>query len=391
MSTARLRIYAAAFCMDATAYGANLLLPMRALKSFEADPLELGLIGTIIQASYTIVCLLTGRLSDRVGSRTLYLPGAAIVSVVALPIIYFSDSLGSLYLAAPILGIGLGFYWAPLERELGATSNPGNLWKTAATFNCVWALGICLGSYGGPELYNWLSFEAGTILLLALSGLALFLLLPPLRIEPLPETTGKRDAIEAGATSSTHLLLVPWVANFSAYFAINGITNQLPYLGEKHLKIDLGMIGLLALSINLARFGGFFALRRLNGWNYSPAWLFLIQLLAAASLLVLSGANNLAHYFILLPLLGIFCSMSYSLSFYYGLAASSSAGRNSGLHEAVLSLGLMSGPLACGAAAWALPDWPAAALAVAGSMILLALLVELLIFKKYRGGRDGGR
>ena len=389
MSTARLRIYAAAFCMDAAAYGANLLLPMQALKSFDAGPLEMGLIGTIIQATYTIVCILTGRLSDRVGSRALYLPGAAIVSLVAIPIIYFSDSLWGLYLAAPILGVGLGFYWAPLEREMGETSNRGNLWKTAATFNCVWALGICLGSYGGPELYNWLSFEAGTILLLALSGLALILLIPPLRIDPRPETDSGK-AIET-RTSSTHLLLVAWVANFSAYFAINGITNQLPYLGEKHPEIGLGMVGLLALSINLARFGGFFALRRLNGWNYSPAWLFLIQLLAAASLLVLSGADSLSHYFILLPLLGIFCSMSYSLSFYYGLATSSKAGRNSGLHEGILSLGLMSGPLVCGAAAWALPDWPAVALAAAGALILLALVVELLIFKKYRGGKDGER
>lgn len=389
MSTARLRIYAAAFCMDAAAYGANLLLPMRALKSFEADPLELGLIGTIIQATYTVVCILTGRLSDRFGSRALYLPGAAIVSLVALPVIYFSDSLGDLYLAAPLLGLGLGFYWAPLEREMGEASNPGNLWKTAATFNCVWALGICLGSYGGPELYSWLSFEAGTLLLLALSGLALIFLLPPLRIKPRPET-GNEVPIEAGS-GSAHLLLVAWVANFSAYFAINGITNQLPYLGEKHLEIDLGMVGLLALSLNLARFGGFFTLRRLKSWNYSLAWLFLIQLLAAASLLVLSGADSLSHYFILLPLLGIFCSMSYSLSFYYGLAASSKAGRNSGLHEAVLSLGLMSGPLVCGTAAWALPDWPAVALAAAGGLILLALVVELLIFKKYRGGKDGGR
>ena len=390
MSTARLRIYAAAFCMDAAAYGANLLLPMRALKSFDAGPLELGLIGTIIQATYTIVCILTGRLSDRVGSRTLYLPGAAIVSLVAIPIIYFSDSLWGLYLAAPILGLGLGFYWAPLEREMGEASKPGNLWKTAGTFNCVWALGICLGSYGGPELYSWLSFEAGTILLLALAGLALFLLLPPLRIEAHPGTSDSLEVIEAG-TGSKHLLLVAWIANFSAYFAINGITNQLPYLGEKHLKIGLGMVGLLALSINLARFGGFLTLRRLQGWNYSPAWLFLFQLLAATSLLLLSGADSLAHYFILLPLLGIFCSLSYSLSFYYGLAASSKAGRNSGLHEAVLSLGLMSGPLACGTAAWALPDWPAAALAAAGSLILLALLVELLIFKKFQGSKHGER
>ena len=390
MSTARLRIYAAAFCMDAAAYGANLLLPMRALKSFDAGPLELGLIGTIIQAAYTIVCILTGRLSDRVGSRSLYLPGAAIVSLVAIPIVYFSDSLGGLYLAAPILGLGLGFYWAPLEREMGEASKSGNLWKTAGTFNCVWALGICLGSYGGPELYSWLNFEAGTILLLALSALALFLLLPPLRIEAHQAAADSLEVIEAG-TDSKHLLLVAWIANFSAYFAINGITNQLPYLGEKHLKIGLGMVGLLALSINLARFGGFLTLRRLQGWNYSPAWLFLFQLLAATSLLLLSGADNLAHYFILLPLLGIFCSLSYSLSFYYGLAASSKAGRNSGLHEAVLSLGLMSGPLACGTAASALPDWPAAALAAAGSLILLALLVELLIFKKFQGSKHGER
>ena len=74
MSTSRLRICVAAFCMDATSYGAGLLLPIHALNKFDADPLELGLIGTIINATYTVVCWLSGRLSDRVGSRALYLP-----------------------------------------------------------------------------------------------------------------------------------------------------------------------------------------------------------------------------------------------------------------------------------------------------------------------------
>ena len=388
MTTARLRIYAAAFCMDATAYGAGLLLPIRAMQSFDADPLELGLIGTIINATYTIVCVLTGRLSDRVGSRALYLPGAVIVFAAALPIIYFSNSLGDLYLAAPILGVGLGFYWAPLEREMGEARGPGSLWKTAGTFNCVWAAGICLGSYGGPGLYDWLGFKAGALLLLALSGLVLALLAPPLRIEPRPET-GRRETIEA-SPNSAHLLLVAWVANFSAYFAFSGISNQLPYLGEKHLGIDVAMIGLLAFSINIARFGGFFTLRRLSGWNHSPSWLFLIQLVAATSLLVLCRGSNPVHYFILLPVLGIFSSLSYSLSFYYGLSVSSRAGRNSGLHEAVLSLGLMLGPLACGATAKALPSWPAVALAVAGAVILLALTAELIIMKINQGREQPG-
>ena len=89
---------------------------------------------------------------------------------------------------------------------------------------------------------------------MVLSGLALIFLLPPLRIQPRPETDSE-ETLEVG-TGGAHLLLVAWVANFSAYFAINGITNQLPYLGEKHLGIDLGMVGLLALSLNLARFGG---------------------------------------------------------------------------------------------------------------------------------------
>ena len=180
------------------------------------------------------------------------------------------------------------------------------------------------------------------------------------------------------------------MANFSAYFAFSGITYQLPYLGEKHLGIGVAMIGLLAFSINLARFGGFFTLRRLNGWNHSPAWLFAVQLAAAAALLTLSQAENPVYYFVLLPLLGIFSSLSYSLSSYYGLTASARAGRNSGLHEAVLSIGLMLGPLACGAAARLLPDWPAVALAVAGAALLLALIAELIIMKIYQGRNETG-
>ena len=388
MNTARLRIYAAAFCMDATSYGAFLLLPIGALKIFDADPLELGLIGTIINGTYTIVCILTGRLSDRVGSRALYLPGAVIVFAVALPIVYFSSSLGQLFLAAPILGIGLGFYWAPLERELGQASGSRSLWKTAANFNCVWAGGICLGTYLSPGIYEQLGFKAGVLLLLALSGSALALLAPPLRMEP-PIENSKPEPIK-DETGSAHLLLVAWVANFSAYFAIIGITNQLPYLGEKHLGINMAMVGLLALSINVARLGGFFTLRWFSGWNHSPGWLFATQLAAAGALLTLSQASDPACYFILLPVLGIFSSLSYSLSFFYGLTTPSRAGKNSGLHEAVLSLGLMTGPLVCGAAASALPDWPAVALAVAGGALLLALTVELTIMKIYRGRKEPG-
>jgi MFS family permease len=388
MNTARLRIYAAAFCMDATSYGAFLLLPIGALKIFDADPLELGLIGTIINGTYTIVCILTGRLSDRVGSRALYLPGAVIVFAVALPIVYFSSSLGQLFLAAPILGIGLGFFWAPLERELGQASGSRSLWKTAANFNCVWAGGICLGTYLSPGIYEQLGFKAGVLLLLVLSGSALALLAPPLRMEP-PIENSKREPIKV-ETGSAHLLLVAWVANFSAYFAIIGITNQLPYLGEKHLGINMAMVGLLALSINVARLGGFFTLRWFSGWNHSPGWLFAAQLAAAGALLTLSQASDPACYFILLPVLGIFSSLSYSLSFFYGLTTPSRAGKNSGLHEAVLSLGLMTGPLVCGAAANALPDWPAVALAVAGGALLLALTVELTIMKIYRGRKEPG-
>ena len=388
MNTARLRIYAAAFCMDAASYGAFLLLPIGALKSFDANPLQLGLIGTIINATYTVVCIFTGRLSDRVGSRSLYLPGAAIVFAVALPIVYFSSSLGQLFLAAPILGVGLGFYWAPLEREVGEASGSRNLWKTAGTFNCVWAGGICLGTYLSPGLYDQLGFKAGVALLLVLSGSALALLAPPLRIEP--RTEAEKPKAKETKPGDSRLLLVAWVANFSAYFAIIGITNQLPYLGEKHLGIDMAMVGLLAFSINLARFGGFFGLRRLSGWSYSPAWLFAIQLAAAGALLTLSRTSEPGYYFALPALLGIFSSLSYSLSFFYGLSIPSHAGKNSGLHEAVLSLGLMMGPLACGAAAQALPDWPAVALAVAGGALLLALAIELIIMKIYRGSKESG-
>lgn len=388
MSTSRLRICVAAFCMDATSYGAGLLLPIHALNEFDANPLELGLIGTIINATYTVVCWLSGRLSDRIGSRALYLPGAAIVFAAALPIIYFSTSLGQLFLAAPILGLGLALYWAPLERALGETSTSQNLWKTAGTFNCVWAAGICLGSLGGPSLYDQLSFKAGVLLLLGLSGLALALLVPRLRIEPRNERTEPPPTTEG--PNSSHLLLVAWVANFSAYFAFSGINYQLADLGKKHLEIGVTMLGLLAFVINLARFGGFFALRRLSGWHYSPRWLFIVQLVTALALLGLSGLDSPVFYFALLPLVGIFSALAYSLSFYYGLRVPSKGGRNSGLHEAALSMGLTLGPLACGAAAWALPDWPAVALAAAGSMILLALTAELIIMKINQGGKQPG-
>jgi len=384
----RVRLYAASFVVDAVAYGFKILVPVVAQEHFDAGPVMLGLLGTASMLVYAAVCLLSGRLSDRFGSRALYLGGLAVVLAVALPLALVASSLAILFVASALFDGGLGLFWPPLERELSFTSPREHLARTVGTFNCTWAAGICLGGIGGASFYARLGYTSGIALFAGLIAASLVILAARLARAP-PSSSVAREELESESRDARRVaffLRLGWVANFAAYFAMQGIAYLFPHL-RAQIGFSIEKMGVFLLAITLPRFLAFVALRRLSSWHFSLAWIVVVQSLAGSALVVLSLLTHAEWAFLLLlPALGAFGGLSYSASFYYGLRVPSREGTNSGVHELFLSLGATAGPLACGLVASAAPEWPGAIFAFCGAVILAFLGVELAMARHHAQG-----
>jgi MFS family permease len=375
---ARLRLYVAAFSTDAAAYSFFVLLAVHAQHGLGAGPAALGWLGTITTAVYAALCFFTGGLSDRIGSRPLYLGGAMLLAAVALPAAFFSRSLPHLYIAGALFGVGLGFFWPPLQRQLFIFSPRGALWRTAGTFNVAWAAGICLGSLGGASFYERLGFREGLALCLGLILLTLVC-----AVWPVPAAAGgegsrrppEAPGVRMDARRAAAFLRLAWLANFAAYFAFNGITYLLPHISDR-LGFSVLQLGLFLFTANFARFTAFLLLRRFAGWQYSLGWLAVFQLLGGGALAALAFSREAALFYPLFALFGAFAGISYYSSFFYGLNLGARQGRNSGLHEGILSLGMTFGPLLSGLAAKSAPAWPGAVFGFTGLVVLAALVLE---------------
>ena len=66
----------------------------------------------IFAASLTVCAVICGRLSDRTGRRKPFVFGAAAVVAVALAMLAVTSTLPAFYLAAVIMGLGIGAYFA---------------------------------------------------------------------------------------------------------------------------------------------------------------------------------------------------------------------------------------------------------------------------------------
>ena len=66
----------------------------------------------IFSASLTVSAVLCGRTSDRTGRRKPFVFGAAAVVTVALVMLAFTSALPAFYIAAVVMGVGIGAYFA---------------------------------------------------------------------------------------------------------------------------------------------------------------------------------------------------------------------------------------------------------------------------------------
>lgn len=343
-----------------------------------ASPLELGIIGMVWPAVFSTSAMISGPLSDRTPRRLLPILGSLIACFTFLLVPSASTPLHLMLLGLPV-GIAFSMVWPPVEAWVAESSLPRNMRRNVGLFNLSWSIGAA----PGPVL-SGLAFASGvavpltmSILLIALAGLILLVRAPP-------PVVLSGDTSPEGPEDSTGFLHLAWVVNFATYFTIGVLRSLFPKLGEE-LGMGTGSVGALLSLVTVSQVVTFGVLARTSRWHYRLAPLIASQVsLLFCSLLVylLSGATELSPVMILI---GACTGLSYNSSIYYSLNTLGGKGARSGIHEALIGMGIVAGPLFGGIVAqqWGLR----APYLLAAAVIAVGILATLAFSSRLRRGR----
>lgn len=366
------RLLGASLLMDGGFYFVLTVVPLMAVR-IGATPIQLGLLPLIGSSVYIAASLFFGRLSDRVSRMGMARAGAWLRVLVTLSLTR-ADSLPWLMAALPLLAISNGLFWPALQAAVGDMGPERELSRSIGAFNISWSVGKMIGFLAGGALIAASGYDA-TLLVAASMALAVALVLPRaearhshtpatpqtavVRPRPLPEETCRAWR------------RIGWTANF-VLFGIGATLNfQYPKLliergfGERDFGVFLGIVYFFQTV-------SFYVLRRWNGWHFRLGPLLAAQGATLAAVLLLGWMPSRGLIWSMAPWIGLGLGLSYSSSIYYSLFRQSGAGKNTGIHEALLGTGTFLLPLAGGMAAqWSgslITPYPLCAAFLAGVM-----------------------
>lgn len=315
--------------------------------SLGASTQVLGILPAVSAITYTVGCLFSGPLSDRWGRRRPAMLSCLITGLVWL-LMSRSTSPIHLLILMPFSGAALALLWPSTQAWLGefCGDNSKRLNRTISLFNLSWSAGIMLGTLlaGWMVLhgYSWpfviaalLSFVSFGILFITPAGQQAH--------APAPATAGQVPFEKAQL-----FLYLAWIGNFASWFCRGTIGATFPKLGDT-LDFSKPLVSALAFVPTLALCLMFGLARLSHRWQYHLRVLLAAEVAGIAGMVIAWMAVSPLLFTIGFTLTGLCTAITYISSLTYALRGTSgSRGKRSGLHEAVLGLGIIIGPLAAG-------------------------------------------
>jgi MFS transporter, DHA1 family, multidrug resistance protein len=318
------------------------------LIELKANPVELGLVGTIASLIHMGMAHATGRLSDRFGRRRLLITAPLLFAVSCL-VMASAQEIKFILALSVVNGLCMTFYWPPFQAWVADQQTGSGLARNIGDFNMSWTAATLMGPILSGVLYSLyprLPFFTAAAFALSL----FFLIFTCVRDKKPPAVEGPKQIEEKRDGSQFDFLYATWVANFASWFVIGNARYQFPKLARE-LNIPPQWIGLLVGCIGFAMFSGFFILRRSERWHFNKRLLLGVQFLAMAAALLISWASSPGLFALAFILLGTSASVTYYSSLYYAVHLLKAKGKGTGLHESILGSGAVLGPILGGIAA----------------------------------------
>lgn len=303
------------------------------------------LLSMVFGLAYVPMAWWGGRLADRSGydrmiRRALFLLAALLVCGLwtvawrGLPFILLAGYVGSMALL-----------WPAIEGAVAHRPSNRSLANRVGLYNLTWATGNAFGFFIGGAVFAWSPNAIFWVAGLIHAATWLRWLRPPRRITVV-------EAAPIVAPPSTPIPLerkrffmrMGWTANALSY-VLQGVLLALTPLLAERLALTPEYAMWLTCSFFVARGLAFALFRSWSGWHYHAGWSLLALWLAPLAMLGMFLTSSVSIALGLLVLFGFTIGLSYYASIYYSLDFGQTKGALGGLHEAILGVGQVFGPL----------------------------------------------
>lgn len=366
-------LYVSAFLMDGSFAIVSICVPLYALR-FGATYGDLGFISACGALAYSVSCLFSGRVADRIGYRRVMTVACFLVALAFIGYLGI-DRIWHFALLSVFMAMAISYYWPPLQAWLGRNRPRHILLPTLGKFNVAWALGVFIGPMLGGHLFE-VHPHSGFVLGGVLVGL-LFVGMAFLSIQE-SDSVAESDVAPPSALQSGHFLPLALLANFATFFAIGVVRALFPKLATD-LGIAPGLLGYLLALIALAQLAAFFLMARTDRWQFRVAPIVFAQLFGAVGLGLLCVGRHPIVFACGFLLIGALIGVTFTASIFYSLFAEGAGGRRTGIHEAIVGSGFLLAPLAGGIAAEHLS--PRAPYMLAGLVIVVTIGIQIFIHR----------
>ena len=314
------------------------------------DPGPIGLYVSFGHVSYLAACMLVPPLLARMLPRRAMLASslaaaALAVATVACPWLPLVFVLGGLSGAIQAL------FWPPIVGWLSTGAEGAELGRTVARFNISWSVGAVLSPYVGGAL----SEIGGAVAMLAgagvSAGVAALLVAGSLalpRVHADRETESSAETSGAVEDRSTPIRFPAWTGVAVAYVLMGVLGSSFPIYATEGLGMSRSLTGMVLLVRPLFAGVVFAALGRWTFWQFQGPPMLLAQVLLAGTALLLAVARSPLAIAAAVGCAGALAAVAYVESVFHGVAGSVRRGRRMAVHEALLTVGALTGALGGG-------------------------------------------
>ena len=379
-------IYTTSFLMDFTyamVVGACAVYAVE----LNATSLQLGILGAVGPAGYVFTCIASGYLCDRV-SKVKLANWSTVAVIISCAGLFFSSEIWHLYIFFGLFNALLGFFWPPLQMIIADSSHRGSMSRTLGNFCIFWSAGFIAGHLACGYLT-----EVNVRYPFAVSILALLLMIyfiSKISDDEANQKHSNTDFESHGEISPAEktvlwkkFLLASWAGNFAVVFAFGCVKMLFPKLALEVDAISKANLGIILALIHAGQIAMFFLVRFWHSWQYNRTLYILVQLGLIPGVLFIALTSNVLAYAVGMLLIGLSGGFAYTASIYYSISRPPDTGNRTGLHEAIIGLGVLSGPLVGGIGAYFLglhaPYWISAIIA---SLMIIFQVVLLMGGKK---------
>jgi DHA1 family tetracycline resistance protein-like MFS transporter len=363
----------------------SLAVPL-VLIELRANPIELGLVGTLTSSVHMGMSHFMGRLSDRLGRRPLIIIAPFLFSVSCLLMLFLRRV--ELILTLSLMnGLCFSIFWPCFQAWIADRLTKGSLLRDLGNFNLSWTSATLIGPVFSGFIYALhprLPFVFAAVLALTVF-LIVWRSLQDEKIQPKDE---ERFVPPETSNIRMNLLYTAWVANFVSFFVIANARYQFPKLARE-LHFSSSTIGLIIGCIGFALFSGFFILRKSERWHSKKFYLVGSQALTVAGLLLIYGSSRPLLFAFALILVGLSASVTIYSSQFYVIQFMKKKGKGTGIHESIVGAGALSGPILGGIAAQFAGLRAPYLLCLV--VLFVAVIVEICLLKQNNTGARGSR